>query len=272
MLTKNFNGGDMNKLLLACVLMLISGWGQAKVHGEEVSYKTATTELKGYLAYDDAIEGPRPAVLVVHEWWGHNDYARKRARMLAEMGYTALAVDMYGDGKQANHPDDATKFMQEAVANGDEARARFESALTLLKAHGTTDGERVAAIGYCFGGAVVLTMARAGLDLDAVVSFHGSIEPVGEKAQPGKTKAQVLVFNGEQDPFVKPESITAFKQEMDEAGVDYQFVNLPDALHSFTNPAADEVAKKFNMPLAYNATADKRSWQEMSELFDKLFK
>lgn len=262
----------MNKILLGCILLLAAGGLQAGVKGEEVSYRTEATELKGYLAYDDSIKGPRPAVLVVHEWWGHNDYARKRARMLAEMGYTALAVDMYGGGKQADHPDDATKFMQETMSNAEEGRARFEAALSLLKSHETTDAEKVAAIGYCFGGAVVLTMARAGLDLDAVVSFHGSLDPVVEKAQLGKTKAKVLVFNGEQDPFVKSESIAAFKQEMGDAEVDYQFVNLPGATHSFTNPAADEFAERFNMPLAYNADADKRSWQGMRELFDEVFK
>ena len=216
----------MKRVVLGCMLLLVSAWVQAEVVGEEVSYRTDSTELKGYLAYDDSIKGPRPAVLVVHEWWGHNDYARTRARMLAQMGYTALAVDMYGDGKRADHPDDAMKFMQAAGASADEAQARFEAAMALLKAHATTDGEKLAAIGYCFGGAVVLNMARAGVDLDAVVSFHGSIDPAGEKAQPGKVKAEVLVFNGELDPMIKPESITAFKQEMDAAEVNYQFVNF----------------------------------------------
>ncbi len=261
----------MQKILLASLLLLTSGCLQAAIHTEEVDYRTESTELKGFLAYDDSITGPRPAVLVVHEWWGHNDYARKRAVMLAEMGYIALAVDMYGEGKQASHPDDAIKFMQEAVKNADEAQARFEAALSVLKNHDSADADKVAAIGYCFGGAVVLTMARAGLDLDAVVSFHGSIDPVAGAAQEGKVKARILAFNGEDDPFVKAESITAFKLEMDAAQVDYQFVNMPGALHSFTNPAADEFGKKFNMPLAYNAEADRISWQSMSALFDEVF-
>lgn len=262
----------MRQLFLICLLCWAVGPVQAAIVGEEVSYRTDSTEMRGYLAYDDAIKGARPAVLVVHEWWGHNDYARKRAEMLASMGYVALAVDMYGDGKLADHPDDAMKFMQAAVSNKEEAQARFVSALELLKSHARSDSEKVAAIGYCFGGAVVLNMARAGMDLDAVVSFHGSIDPMGNPAQPGKVLAKVAVFNGEQDPMVKPESIAAFKQEMSAAKVDYQFVNYPGALHSFTNPAADEFGQRFEMPLAYNKAADEASWQAMSELFDEVFK
>ncbi len=262
----------MKKTIAALGMLLLTGVAHAAVKGEEVTYQSGDTQLKGYLAYDDEIKGERPAVLVVHEWWGHNDYARQRARMLAELGYVALAVDMYGDGKQADHPDNAMKFMQEAIKSAEVATNRFKAAIDVLKASDVSDDAKMAAIGYCFGGGIVLNMARAGLDLDAVVSFHGSLDPVADKAQPGQVKAKIAVFNGAEDPFVPQASIDAFKQEMDQAGVDYRFVNLPSTMHSFTNPEADSFAKRFNMPLAYNAQADARSWREMQALFDEVFK
>jgi len=237
----------------------------------EVDYDSDGTTLKGFIAYDGNKEGKRPGVLIVHEWWGHNDYARKRARMIAELGYTALAVDMYGDGKQADHPDDAGKFAMELFNNIDLAEARFEAGLNLLKMQPTTDPDRIAAIGYCFGGGVVLHMARFGMELDAVVSFHGSLQ-TEHPAQPEKVKARLLVCNGEDDPLTTPEQIEAFKNEMSEAGVEYKFINYPGAVHSFTNPIADSVGNKFNMPLAYNKEADQKSWAEMKALFSEVFK
>ena len=238
---------------------------------EEVDYESNGTTLKGFLAYDGDIQGKRPGVLIVHEWWGHNDYARKRAKMIAELGYTALAVDMYGDGKQANHPDDAGKFAMEVFNNMDLSKAKFEAAMEVLKMQPTTDPERIAAIGYCFGGGVVLQMARFGLDLDAVISFHGALQ-TAKPAEAGKVIAKLLVCNGEADPLTTPEQIDAFKKEMSEAGVDYKFINYPGAMHSFTNPIADSVGKKFNMPLAYNREADEKSWAEMKALLNEVFK
>jgi dienelactone hydrolase len=226
--------------------------------------------MKGYLAYDDAIEGKRPGILVVHEWWGLNDYARKRADMLAKLGYTALAVDMYGNGKTAKHPENAAQFSAEVKKNMDEARARFKAAMKVLKKEGTVNPDKIAAIGYCFGGGIVLDMARAGLDLAGVVSFHGELT-TDDPAKKGEVKARVLVFNGEDDPFVKAEDIEAFKKEMQNAGVDYRFVNYPGAKHSFTNPGADKYGKEFGLPLAYNENADKKSWQAMQEFFHEIF-
>lgn len=237
---------------------------------QEIEYSDNGTVMKGFLVYDGSIEGKRPGVLVVHEWWGHNEYARKRARMLAELGYTALAVDMYGNGKQANHPDEAGKFAMAVYQNMEEAKARFNAALELLKNHPTTDPEKTAAIGYCFGGGVVLHMARFGADLDAVVSFHGSIQ-TENPAKPNEVKAKILVCNGADDKFVTEEQIEAFKEEMDNAGVDYKFINYPGAVHSFTNPIADSLGKKFNLPLAYNKNADEKSWEEMIKSFDEVF-
>jgi len=240
------------------------------IQTEEVEYTDGDVTMKGFLAWDANQSGPRPGVLVVHEWWGHNEYARRRARQLAELGYTALAVDMYGDGKQAEHPDDAGTFATEVMQNMPAARARFEAALDLLKAHPTTDPERMAAIGYCFGGGVVLAMGRAGADLDAVVSFHGSLP--GEAIEnPDAVQARFLVLHGADDSFATPEQIEAFKTSMDDAGVDYRFVAYEGAKHSFTNPDADAVGEKFGLPLAYNAAADEQSWQAMQDLFAEVF-
>lgn len=262
----------MHRLFLYGIVFLgIVTQAHAKVVGEEVSYKANGTTLKGYLAYDKAVKGKRPGVLVVHEWWGHNDYARKRANMLAELGYVALAVDMYGDGKQATHPEDAQKFSSEIANNMPLGKQRFEAAMELLKKHQATNSSDIAAIGYCFGGAVVLQMARDGLDLDAVVSFHGSLG-TAKPAQPGVVKARIMVAHGGADPFVKPEQITGFFAEMNQAGVEYRFIAYSDAQHSFTNPAADEFGAKFNLPLKYNQQADQESWQAMKDHLDKVFK
>ncbi|HET6922969.1 MAG TPA: dienelactone hydrolase family protein [Anaeromyxobacteraceae bacterium] len=243
----------------------------AKEVGAPVDYGAPGVTLKGYYVYDDAKAGKRPGVLVVHEWWGHNEYARKRARMLAGMGYAALAVDMYGDGKQAMHPDDAGKFAGETTKNFDVARARFQAAQEFLSRQPQVDAKRIAAIGYCFGGGVVLNMARQGADLRGVASFHGSLG-AAKPAQPGSVKAKVVVFNGADDPFVKAEAIEAFKKEMTEAKADFRFVNLPGAVHSFTNPDADELGKKFNMPLRYDAAGDQKSWSELQAFLAGVFK
>lgn len=240
------------------------------IRGEEVTYRAGGTTLEGYIAWDAAKQGARPGVIVVHEWWGHNEYVRRRARMLAEEGYTALALDMYGDGKEAKHPDDAKKFMMETISNADVAKARFEAAYELLQKHETTDPSKMAAIGYCFGGAVVLHMARAGVDLDGVASFHGNLATEAP-AKPGVVKANVLVLHGAADPFVPAEQVEAFKKEMDAAGVDYTFIEYPGAVHAFTNPSATEYGKKFDLPLAYDETADTQSWAELQRFLQDLF-
>ena len=258
--------------VLTMVLMFAAVVSAApRIKGEPVDYKAGGVTMKGYLAYDENIKGKRPGVLVVHEWWGQNEYARKRARMLAELGYTALAVDMYGEGRQATHPDDAAKFSSETMKNFDTAKARFEAAMAFLKKQRTVDPERIAAVGYCFGGGVVLNMARQGEDLKAVASFHGSLAAV-KRATAGKVKAKIRVYNGEDDKFSPQQAIDAFMQEMRDAKVDFQFINYPGAVHSFTNPDADELGKKFGLPMAYNAEADKRSWADMTNFFAEVFK
>lgn len=260
----------MKKIVYLMALLCLSVQAQAAVQGKEVTYQADGTTLKGYIAYDDAFKGRRPAVLVVHEWWGLNDYARHRADMLAKLGYTALAVDMYGNGKQASHPDDAGKFASEVSSNMPMARARFEAGMQLLRKQKTVDAGKMAAFGYCFGGGVVLNMARAGLDLKGVVTFHGALS-TDSPAQPGKIRARILSFAGEDDAMVTPDKVAAFRQEMDAAGADYRIVSYPGVKHSFTNPEADELGKKFNLPLAYNAAADKDSWQQATVFLHDVF-
>jgi len=262
----------MKSLWMAALLLFGSiTAAEAAVVAKEIDYKANGTVMKGYLAYDDKIKGKRPGVLVVHEWWGLNDYARKRARMLAELGYTALALDMYGDGKQAHHPDDANKFSSELMKNQDAAKARFNAAYDVLAKQDTVDPQRIAAIGYCFGGAVVLEMARSGADLKGVVSFHGNLA-TSHPAQTGAVKAKLLVLTGADDPFVPPEQVEQFKKEMDAAGVDYKLISYPGAKHSFTNPGADKFGKEFNLPLQYNKAADQASWKEMQDFFKQVVK
>ena len=257
----------MFRLASILIVFFWSSSALAAVIGEEVSYQHGDTVMKGYLAHDDAIKGKRPGVIVVHEWWGLNAYARQRADMLARLGYNALAVDMYGDGKTADHPEDAGKFAGAVKKDMAVARARFQAALDLLNAQSSADSTKNAAIGYCFGGGLALEMARMGVDLDAVASFHGSLG-TANPAQKGRVKPKILVFNGVADPFVKPEQIAAFKKEMDAAGADYEFIEYPGVKHSFTNPDADKFGQKFNLPLQYDAAADKASWQTMLDMFD----
>lgn len=197
-------------------------------------------------------------VIVVHEWWGLGDYARGRAKQLTDLGYTALAVDMYGDGKTAQTPEQAQALMMAALAEPEKMNARFQQALQSLRK--TTD--RVYAIGYCFGGAVVLNQARMGTDLAGVASFHG-ILGTESPAQRGKVKAKVLVATGGDDPMVTPEITAEFVREMQSASVDLQLLVYPGVAHSFTNPAATENGKKYGMPLVYDAHADQNSWDAL---------
>lgn len=258
-------------LFAALALGLGTATAQAEVRGHEITYTADGTSLKGYIAYDDKIKGKRPGVLVVHEWWGHNDYARSRARMLAEMGYLALAVDMYGDGKTANHPDDAKKFMMAVTGNMDTLKARFDAGLKYLKGSRIVEPDNIAALGYCFGGAVVLNMARMGAPLKGVVSYHGSLG-TGTPAEAGKVKARVMSFTGADDPMIPADQVAGFRAEMEKAGVNYQATVYPGVKHSFTNPDADKYGQQFNMPLAYDAAADKDSWAQTDAFLKEVFK
>ena len=240
------------------------------IKGEEVTYKEDTLTLKGYVAYNDNDTIKRPGVLIVPEWWGVTDYVRSRARQLAELGYIAMAVDMYGNGIVADSPALAQKLATPFYINPALAKGRFDAALAQLKSYPQTDTSKIAAIGYCFGGAVVLNVARLGEDLKGVVSFHGNL--IGAPANKDLLKAKVLVCNGGDDKFVPQAEIDAFKKQMDSIGADYTFKSYAGALHAFTNPASTENGKKFNLPIAYNAAADTASWKDMRDFFDRIFK
>jgi dienelactone hydrolase len=264
----------MMRILGLSILILfvsLTAESDSKVVGETVEYKSDGTVLKGYIAYDDSIKGKRPGVLVVHEWWGLNDYVRKRADMLAGLGYTALAVDMYGEGKNSEHPEDAQKFVTEVMNNMGLGEKRFNAALELLRQQKTVNPEDIAAIGYCFGGAIVLHMARTGADLDGVTSFHGNLSPM-DKAAPGKIQTKILVLAGGDDTFVPQEQVDAFRKEMDASGADYEIIIYPGAKHSFTSPDSDRLGKENNLPIAYNKEADEKSWTEMQEFLKEIFK
>ena len=259
-------------MITGCILVLTGlSFAKPRIEAKAVDYSAQGVVMRGYLAYDGNFKGKQPGVLVVHEWWGINDYVRRRVRMLAELGYTALAVDMYGGGKQATNPDEAGKLSSELMKNPDIATARFMVAFNFLKQQPMVDPGRIAAIGYCFGGGIVLNMARQGVDLKGVASFHGSLAPI-IPAQAGAVRAKILVLNGADDKFIPPEQIEAFKQEMKSVGADFRFISYPGAVHSFTNRDATELGKKFNMAVAYNAEADRKSWDEMKEFLNTLFK
>ncbi len=252
----------MKKLMLAMTIFCLGGpAAYAAMQGREVVYEADGTTLKGYIAYDDAIKGRRPGVLVVPEWWGQNEYARRRARMLAGLGYTAMAVDMYGNGKVVDNPDEAGKLAGAVYKDMPMAKRRFEAALQLLRKQATVDPNEIAAFGYCFGGGIALNMARMGEDLKGVASFHGGLG-TATPAQPGMIKARIISFSGDADPTIGADQVAAFRQEMEHAGVNFRVVIYPGAKHAFTNPAADVMGKRFNLPIAYDAKADQDSWEQ----------
>ena len=247
--------------------LLTQGPPRARVQTREVEYRQGDTVLKGFIAWNDAATGKRPGVLVVHEWWGLNEHARNQARRLADAGYVGFALDLYGNGKVTTHPKDAQAFVAEATKDPAVLAARFNAALDVLTKDPRVDTTRIAAIGYCFGGAVALGMARAGAPLAAVVTFHGALS-TQTPAQRGKVKARILVLAGGADPFVPPEQVDAFKKEMQAAGAHFEVVSYPGAKHGFTNPDAATYGME---QLAYNATADRESWAAMLKLFREVF-
>ena len=250
--------------LAACFLFSSA---MAEVRSAAVAYKDSSDNLTGYLYWNDAVEGKRPGVLVVHEWWGLNDYAKGRAEQLAELGYVAFAVDMYGGDKVTSHPAQAGEWMKATVSNLDGWRRRALKGLEKLSSLAMTDNSRLAAIGYCFGGATVMQLAYSGADLDAVVSFHGSLPlPNGSEAQ--NFKGRVLIEHGNADAFVPAERVDAFKGAMKDAGVDLVFHGHDGARHGFTNPDAGS----FGIDnLKYDEAADVASWRSMLQTFDTVF-
>jgi dienelactone hydrolase len=259
-------------MMLAAALVLtvspaLFSSARAEIKTKEVEYTQNGTPLQGFIAWDDARQGKRPGLLVVHEWWGHNEHARTQARRLAEAGYVGFALDLYGKGKVATHPKDAEAFMNEALKDPAALAARFKAALDQLKQDPHVDPEKIGAIGYCFGGAVALNMARSGMDLDAVATFHGLLA-TETPAQPGQIKGRILVATGADDPMVPASQVQAFEQEMKKAGVRYEVNRYPGAKHAFTNPKADSVGMD---ALAYNAEADRKSWEALLKMLKEVW-
>lgn len=235
-----------------------------------VEYSVDGLIHKGYVRAPNT-KGKKPAILIVHEWWGHNDYARSRADQLAAKGYVAMSLDMYGNGKVVDHPKDAGEMAGAVMKNPELMEKKFRAALKKLTERSDVDPKNVAAIGYCFGGAVVLNMAKRGLPLKGVVSVHGSLN-TQEPTKKGSIKGKVLVLNGADDTFISAKDIDAFKNDMTQAQVDFEFVNYPKAKHAFSNPMATENGKKFNLPLEYNPEADIASWNKANEFFKTILK
>jgi dienelactone hydrolase len=253
-------------LVVASTLWFTPASGRAELKTEQVEYKDGEATLQGFVAWDDAAKGKRPGILVVHEWWGHNEHAREQARRLAKAGYVGFALDMYGKGKLAKHPTEAKAFVAEATANPAAEKARFEAALAELKKRPQVDAKKIGVIGYCFGGAVALDMARMGVPLAVVATFHGALG-TKQKAKPG-LKPRILVLTGADDPMVGPDQVAAFKQEMTAAKARFEVIEYAGAKHAFTNPDAD----KAGVPgLAYDAKADGESWAALVKVLGQVF-
>jgi dienelactone hydrolase len=237
---------------------------------ENVTYTIDGVSFNAFVAYNPDKIGKRPAILVVHEWWGENDYVKMRARELAALGYIAMAVDLFGNGQIAANPQEAMALTKPFYADPALAKKRLDAAINKIKEFPQTDINNVAAIGYCFGGWVVLNSAKMGSDLKGVVSFHGGL--AGVPADKNLLKAKILVCHGGSDKFVSQKDVDAFKHQMDSIGADYTLKIYANATHAFTNPDATKIGKEFNMPIEYNAEADKNSWNDMNSFLNQLFK
>jgi dienelactone hydrolase len=237
---------------------------------ENVDITADTTTMKSFVAYDESKTDKRPIVLVVPEWWGVTDFTKSKAKQLAQDGYFALVVDMYGNGKTADNPDAAMGYAGGFYKNPQLATSRLLAALAKAKTYPQADTSRTAAIGFCFGGSMVLNAAKLGAPLDGVVSFHGGLQ--GVPPAKNTVTSKILVLNGAADPYVPAQDISNFKKQLDSAGVPYTFKDYPGAKHAFTNPEADELARKFKMGVGYNEAADKNSWNDMKSFFADLWK
>jgi dienelactone hydrolase len=248
-------------------LLSIAATARAEIKTKEVDYKQDGTTLQGYFAWDDAAKGKKPGVLIIHEWWGHNEHSRKQAERYAKEGYVAFALDMYGKGKATTHPEDATKMMNEVMKDDKVLKARFDAALAELRKDPHVDAKKIAVIGYCMGGQIALTMARAGENIQAVSTFHAGIPPEAP-VKKGAVKARILINNGADDPFVKPEALEGLRKSLADSGAKVEVINYPGAKHGFTNPEAGT----HGMPqLAYSADADAKSFDNTIKLFKEVF-
>jgi dienelactone hydrolase len=261
----------MNLRLLLVFLLLTAGTSlSAKIVTKAVPYEHAGVKLEGYLAYDDSVSPAHKCagVLVLPEWWGLTDYPKKRAEQLAALGYVAFAVDMYGAGVTTDDPKKAGELAGQFYGKPLMAE-RARAGLDQLLATGLVDARRVAAIGYCFGGSTVQELAYSGAPLAGIVSFHGGLHaaPAGAAA---RNKAKFLICHGAVDPFIKKEEVDAFLKALDEGKFDYQFISYSGAVHAFTNPQADEIARSKGLPIAYNAAADRRSWAHLQTFLQEV--
>lgn len=254
-------------LLAALFTAAVTAGAHAAIKEEPVTYKDGETTMKGFVVYDDAVQGKRPGIVMVHEWWGITKHIRNEAQKFAQQGYTAFVADMYGDAKTADNPKDAGALSGSVMKDPKVMEGRFDAARAQLVRHPSVDPARIGAVGYCFGGAVVLNMARAGADLAAVVGFHASLGLNTPAPAPGGVKANVLVLNGADDPFVKREQYDALKKDFDAAKANYRVIEYPGAVHAFTNPEATELGQKFNLPLRYDAKVDREAKDEASKFF-----
>lgn len=253
--------------MIVAAILLVGGSAGAKLRTGSVQYRHGKAVLEGYLAYDDAQKGRRPGVLVIHEWTGINDHIKHRVEQLAALGYVAFAADIYGKGIRPKTSQEA--MAQAKLYKSDRAlmRARAAAGLEALRKQPVTDSRRIAAIGYCFGGTTALELARSGAALAGTVSFHGGLEtPHPEDAR--RIKGKVLALHGGDDPHVPAKEVRAFQEEMRKAGVDWQLISYGGAVHSFTNPASGSDKSK---GVAYDARADRRSWEAMKQLFAEIF-
>src|SRR3989338_5857870 len=267
--TKNLQPATAFLKYFFAVVILLAGAkvGQAELKKEAVEYQQEDTTLEGYLVYDDAIQEKRPGIIVVHDWMGFGEYGNRRAEQLAELGYVALAVDIYGKGVRPKNADEAAK--QATLYKSDRAllRQRVQAGLKVLKAHPQVDPARTGAIGYCFGGTTVLELTRSGADVTGVVSFHGGLS-TPNTADAKNAKAKILVLHGADDPYVPADEVAAFQEEMRQANTDWQMIYYSGAVHSFTRKdASDDNAKG----AAYNEKAEQRSWTAMQEFFKEIF-
>ena len=237
---------------------------------DKVTYSVGNKTYNGVIVYDESQKGKRPAVLVVHEWWGLTDYPVMRARKLAQLGYIAMAVDMYGDGKIAADPTEAKELAMPFYKDPQLGKANLQAAIAKLKRYQQTDNQSISAIGYCFGGSLVLNAAKLGTDLKGVVSFHGGL--AGVPADKAILKAKILVCHGGSDKFITESDISGFKHQLDSVGASYKFVVYPNATHAFTNPGSTATGKKFSMPIEYNQKADEDSWNDMKLFFTSVLK
>ena len=255
----------MKKIIIIMLSFFLATGAYADVKLQVVEYQQGDTALEGWIVYDDSLQGKRPGVVVVHDWMGVSDYAKMRAEKLAQLGYVAFVADIYGKDVRPQNTDEAAAQAGMYKSDRPLMRARAESALKMLQQNPLVDSGRIAGIGYCFGGSVVLEMARAGMDVNGVVSFHGGLST----PMPAATiKPKVLVLHGADDPYVPPDEVKAFQQEMKSAGADWQMVYYSGAVHSFTRPdAGSDVSKG----VAYNKMADERSWKAMRQFFDEIF-